>query len=227
MPRREHECIVIGQVIGRWTVIAAAPRQGYKRMWLCRCECGTVSNVRDDQLKSRTSGSCGCLYSDSLIKRLTTHDLSRSPEYRILHGIIQRCCNPSCKLYARYGAKGIRVCQRWQESWIWFLVDVGPRPGPEYSIDRYPDGSGDYEPGNVRWATIDEQARNRKSNRILEYNGESHILADWSRIVGIGEKTIQCRLDSGWSVEEALTLPPATARRAARVSSGALRVEAT
>lgn len=73
-----------------------------------------------------------------------------------------RCTNPKCQRYEIYGGRGIKVCDRWTASYEAFLADVGRRPGPEYSLDRYPDRDGNYEPGNVRWATRSEQMLNRR-----------------------------------------------------------------
>ncbi len=104
-------------------------------------------------------------------------------EYRIWTNMKTRCTNPKATQYRWYGACGIRVCQRWSDSFKNFLADVGLRPGPEYTLDRIV-SSGHYEPGNVRWATKREQAANRKSNTVIEHNGERRILADWLRFYG-------------------------------------------
>ena len=85
-----------------------------------------------------------------------------TPEYAVWKMLKQRCLNPRARKYPDYGARGITVCERWRDSFVAFLADVGPRPGPGYSIDRFPDNDGNYEPGNVRWATAKEQAANRR-----------------------------------------------------------------
>jgi hypothetical protein len=74
-----------------------------------------------------------------------------------------RCYNPAAQSYQYYGALGVTVCERWRSDFAAFLHDMGPRPGPGYSIDRFPNNSGNYEPGNCRWATAKEQARNRRA----------------------------------------------------------------
>ncbi len=87
-----------------------------------------------------------------------------SPEYRSWYGMRRRCSNPNTMDYPRYGGRGIRVAPQWVK-FETFLADVGPRPGPGYSLDRI-DNDGDYEPGNVRWATHSEQRRNSSGSKL-------------------------------------------------------------
>jgi len=129
-----------------------------------------------------------------------------SPEYKSWSGIIQRCCNPKSPAYNRYGGRGIKVCPEWRDSFQKFLKHVGCRPTPTHSIDRI-DNNGNYEPGNVRWATIKEQAQNKRTNQKVTYNGETLCVSEWSRRLGIGGKVIGNRLNKGWSAKDALTTP--------------------
>jgi hypothetical protein len=117
-----------------------------------------------------------------------------------------RCYTPSASHYAEYGGRGITVCDAWRASFIAFLADVGPRPTPEHSIDRR-DVDGNYEPGNVRWATRDEQHRNQRSNRYLEIDGERLILTDWAKRSPVSAVAIMRRLDAGWSDRDAVFAP--------------------
>jgi hypothetical protein len=129
------------------------------------------------------------------------------PEWGSFNGMMSRCLNPNDKGYRRYGGRGITVCERWRVGGFWvFLADMGARPSPQHTIDRYPDNDGNYEPGNCRWATPKQQGRNRRSNRVIEFRGERRTVAEWSEVVGISRVTLLSRLDQlGWSVEEALT----------------------
>ena len=89
------------------------------------------------------------------------HGLSNSPEYRIWAGMKSRCYNPKHESFRHYGARGIKVCDRWLHDFLAFLQDVGSRPSPNHSLDRI-ENDGNYEPGNVRWATPAEQLINRR-----------------------------------------------------------------
>lgn len=116
-----------------------------------------------------------------------------------------RCYNPKNIRYANYGARGIKVCDEWIHSFSTFLSDVGKRPSPNHSIDRI-NNDGDYELGNIRWATRKEQALNRSSNRFLTYEGKTKHLGIWAEELGIKRTTLTQRLNAyGWSIEKALT----------------------
>lgn len=119
--------------------------------------------------------------------------LTERPEYNIWCAMRERCSNPNNKGYKYYGARGIKVDQEWQGSFETFFRDVGPRPSPQHSIDRI-NNNGNYEPGNVRWATVYEQAQNKRSNRLVTINGETRCVAEWARIAGLKEGTVYYRL---------------------------------
>lgn len=196
-----------GQRFGRLVVlgfVGQAPSTQAK--WLCKCDCGNYHVVVRGTLVGGYSRSCGCLIVDVLNKRNTTHGMSHVAGYKLWRAMIDRCERPAELHYDRYGGRGITVCERWRNSLECFLEDMGPRPGPEYTIDRIDNDLG-YFPENCRWATRREQSRNTSRNRILEWGGESMTLVEWSEKVGIHDVTIHWRLSSGWSVEEALTTP--------------------
>jgi hypothetical protein len=122
--------------------------------------------------------------------------------------MIYRCHNPNHVGYPKYGGRGVAVCARWRNSFDSFLVDVGQRPSPKHTLDRFPDQNGNYEPGNVRWATTVEQARNKGDNKVVEFRGRKQSLAAWADELGFNYFTLWSRIEkSGWSVERAFTTP--------------------
>lgn len=132
--------------------------------------------------------------------------------YRRWQHMIQRCHNPNDKDYARYGAKGVYVCDRWrfgdgnESGFTLFMQDAGSYARRHLTIDRI-DNSRGYEPGNIRWATAKEQANNRSSTKFLTIDGDTRPLSEWCRMYGIGPKTILYRLKQGMGHAEAITKP--------------------
>jgi hypothetical protein len=133
-----------------------------------------------------------------------------STEYHTWCSIKDRCLNKGCKYYHKYGGRGITMYDGWVKSFEDFFEYVGKKPTPKHSIDRYPNNDGNYEPGNVRWATNKEQMRNTRSTHFLEYDGLKMCVLDWAAKTGIGRTTINERLRRGWSLEKTLTVKPKT-----------------
>lgn len=150
-----------GKRFGRWTVLKRdenkTTRDSY---WLCQCSCGTTRSVVRQYLQDGTSQSCGCLRAELL----TSHGMYKSPEYTAWYSLIQRCTNQNNPRYPSYGGRGIEVCERWQNSFIDFYDDMGPRPSKNHSIDRI-NNDGNYEPSNCRWTTRKVQQNNRRNSR--------------------------------------------------------------
>lgn len=139
--------------------------------------------------------------------RRTYHGGSKTPEYRLWAGMKERCLNSKSKAWANYGGRGIRICERWANSFSAFIEDIGYRPSPNHTIDRV-NNDGNYEPGNVRWATPKEQARNRRDNRLITIDGVTKCAIDWARERGIPTGTVFGLLCTGHAVEFALTPLP-------------------
>lgn len=176
-------------------------------VWLCQCDCGKTIETRSCNLLSGDTTSCGCFKNEVIRQRNQTHGKSNTPMYKIWRLMIQRCEQPSASPYAYYGGRGIKVCDRWRNSFEAFLADMGERPSRRHSIDRI-DPNGNYEPSNCRWATHFEQMKNTRRTRLLTANGETLHMQEWCRRTGINQRTLWDRLASGWSEQEALTTPP-------------------
>ena len=162
--------------------------------------CGTIFFVTKKRVRTYCSRKC------FLLKTTTHGEPDSSPEYMAWIGMKDRCMNPKNKRYSFYGGRGITVCEAWQMSFSQFLSDMGRRPSSSHSLDRINNALG-YSPGNVRWATKVEQARNKRSNHLLSFNNITQCLSAWAEETGIRANTIKERLNIGWSVEDALTRP--------------------
>lgn len=139
-------------------------------------------------------------------RTVTKHGHSYTSEYRVWQTMRLRCHDPKHAAYANYGGRGITVCDRWLNSLENFLADMGPKPTPEHEIDRIDNDKG-YCKENCRWVTRKENSRNRRSNRMLEYLGETKTLTEWCEQFDIPRDTVSKRLDAEWSVADALTTP--------------------
>lgn len=155
---------LVGRVFGELTVTSLTVSSGTKRKWLCRCSCGKRTSVVGSNLTTGNTRSCGHVRSEVTKARSIRHGMTRTAEYRAWLQLIQRCTVPQNPKYPSYGGRGIRVCDRWRNSFEAFLSDMGKRPSPDLSIDRI-NNDGNYEPGNCRWATRSQQARNTRRQK--------------------------------------------------------------
>ncbi len=147
--------------------------------------------------------------SETLLDRLgrpMKHGRTKTPEYRAWQDMKTRCLKTNTPNYHRYGGRGISICERWLNSFEAFLSDIGERPSKQHSLDRI-DNNGNYEPGNCRWATRELQNRNKATIRLITFGDKTLSLGEWAREIGVGQKTLEYRLNSGWTIEESLTLP--------------------
>lgn len=196
-----------GRRFRRLTVVHyAGKKYGSYGAWFCRCDCGKEVTVLATSLVHGLTKSCGCLDRDALVERNTKHGLANSPENKIWQNMRNRCSNPNNRSYKFYGAKGIKVCARWDD-FLLFLSDMGPMPSPKHSIDRK-DNNGDYCPENCRWASRTEQANNKRTNLVVEIGGVRKTLADWCRDLSLRYAPVIMRLRAGFTPEEAFELVP-------------------
>lgn len=184
-----------GQRFGRLVVI----RRDHDSTWMCQCDCGKISFVITSNLRKGNSKSCGCARDEARTK----HGLCDTPEYKIWQGMRSRCNSRNDGAYRNYGGRGISVCPEWDD-FIIFLKEMGTRPGPGYELDRIDNEKG-YSKGNCHWTTSQINENNRRNNRRVEYRGKTQTIAEWAAQYGFNYRTLNNRINRGWSVERALT----------------------
>lgn len=202
---------LINQQFQRLTVIAFAEisASGQTR-WLCKCQCGKQKIVSASKLKNGNTSSCGCLRIEVTRIRNLKHGQAtkklHTSEYNIWIGIHTRCKKTTHPYYKDYGGRGITVCKRW-DSFENFFADMGKKPLPKLSIDRIDNDKG-YSPENCKWASFKQQARNRRGNRVVTFEGVTACLAEHCERLNLSVKyeQIRVRLAKGWSVKEAFSI---------------------
>lgn len=209
--RNKHD--LCGKVFGRLVVLSYVG----KRYWDCRCACGTRRKVHGSNLKSGATRSCGCLARELTSKVNSTHGYTAGyrpkSEYSTWTAMIARCHRETWINYADYGGRGVTVCDRWRfgedqaTGFECFIADMGAKPSKSHTLERI-DGAREYCPDNCRWATRKEQARNRRSNRVVPYKGQHLLLSDALTASGISESGFYARVKNGWTEQEALETPP-------------------
>jgi hypothetical protein len=194
---------------GAWTVICRGPTTTHIQWW-CQCmRCGTIHLVLGMHLRRGSSRSCGCANRDRMrqgLLRNFIHGMTGTTEYTIWLHMKQRCLNPKAPDYHNYGGRGITICPRWQDSFEAFFADMGPRPSPQYTMERVRNMDG-YSPDNCVWGTAVDQGRNRRTNHMLTLHGDTLCITEWAHRTGIHKATLRSRKLRQWSDEEALTTP--------------------
>lgn len=181
--------------------------EDHNSCWECACDCGNTVTVKRHYLMRKLKRSCGCVVKEQ-IESITTHGHATggklTSEYATWMTMKARCGNPKSKSYPSYGGRGIKVCERWKDSFENFFSDMGAKPSRSHSIHRV-DNDGDYTPDNCVWATGVEQGLNKRNNVLITAFGESLPVSEWSRRTGIGYQTLHGRLRRGWSHEKIVT----------------------
>lgn len=199
------EKVKIGDRFGRFTIEGTVKRN-HRTLYVCRCDCGNVSFAMKRDLLLGKTRSCGCLKNELFKERITTHEMSDSKTYHSWCAMKERCNNKNSHAYPLYGGRGIKICERWENSFKNFISDMGICPDG-CSIDRI-DPNGDYSPNNCRWATYKEQGRNTRRNVFINYKGEDKTIAEVAEILNINYRTLYYRIFAyGWPVEKAINTP--------------------
>lgn len=216
---RTKECLtedLTGQRFGMLTVIEKVENKNGRVTWKCKCDCGGIRISNANNIKSGKVKSCGCMVKNNRIPDYAIHPykhkMSKTRIYRIWANMRNRCEDKNSQEYSLYGGRGIRVCDEWlgehgSENFIKWAYENGYDenvPYGECTIDRI-DVNGNYEPSNCKWSTAKEQANNRRTNLVYEYNGKKKTLMQWCELYNKKYYLVRQRIRrDGWSFERAL-----------------------
>lgn len=201
-----------GMEFGRLKVLELSGKNNQGRLvWLCQCSCGNVKKISGHRLTQGTK-SCGCLQKEIASRKLKTHGMSETMGrhnrlYRIWMHMRERCNDPKNNRFELYGGRGISVCEQWKsfESFYEWAIQNGY--DEKLTLDRI-DVNGSYSPENCRWVTYKQQSNNKRNNKNITVDGETHTIAEWAKISGIKYQTLYRRIVIlKWDVKEAITIP--------------------
>lgn len=193
-----------GMTFGELTVLLLSfDEPGKKKKWLCRCSCGNECVVSGSNLVSGHTKRCSACGYKVTAQKVTTHGHTGTKLYQTWNTMKNRCNNPNVKSYSDYGARGIRVCDEWDNSarFIEWALKSGYKEGME--IDRI-DTDGDYCPENCRWVSRLENANNKRNNKFITHDGMTKTLAEWSRYYDVNYKSLSRNILKGYSLIEAV-----------------------
>lgn len=203
---------LVGMKYGRLSVMERVENDKNGRVrWKCECECGNQTIVRANALRQGHIVSCGCYCRE----KHTTHGGFSTRLYPIWRSMLDRCYCENHRAYKAYGDRGIKVCDEWKDFEKfreWAVSNGYDETAPKWkcTLDRI-DVNSDYEPSNCRWVDMKVQGRNKRNNRLLEYNGERHTLSEWAEILDIGYQTLYARITRyGWNGNKVLSEPVET-----------------
>lgn len=195
---------LVGMKFNRLTVQYLKGKKHGRAYWICRCNCGGRIELPTHRIidKKNPTRSCGCFRKENTGNMFRTHGCTNDDTYAIWCKIKERCLNKKSTFYLNYGGRSIKLCKRWH-SFENFKEDMGDRPYPTATIDRI-DNNGNYEPLNCRWATMKQQANNKRNNVILEFNGISKNISQWAEYLGLKRGTLNSRIIRKWELRHAL-----------------------
>lgn len=196
---------IAGVRFGRLTAVKidryyAKPCGRKSEIWLCKCDCGNEKLVKKPNLLSGDTKSCGCYYKET--PKHQTHNKTHTRVFKIWQKIKERCLSQNANNYKLYGGRGITICKDWENNFMNFYnwaIKNGYKDN--LSIDRI-DVNGNYNPDNCRWTTAKEQARNRRSNRLITIKNKTHLLADWLELTNVSKSTFYRKLKVGLTPQE-------------------------
>lgn len=184
--------------------------------WKCRCECGNELFVSSAALRSGNTKSCGCYKNETVAKRMTKHGEYKTRLYGIWRDMLSRANGDNdhdSRLWKEYRGRGITVCDEWKEYESFASWAKSNGYADNLSIDRI-DVNGNYEPNNCRWATMKQQANNKRTSRFVNINGEIKTVTEWCEIFGVNRMTAFARIDRlGWDPVDAVMKPPRAKRK--------------
>jgi hypothetical protein len=196
MPRSYDGC--------RFGSIVILYKEPGKYFWHYKCDCGTLGRVYTGQIgKLKRCKQC---YLKTIGESRKTHGMHGTRVYRIWQNMKKRCLSTRDPSYAYYGGRGVTVCDKWMR-FEGFYSDMGEPPSSNHQLDRI-DNAGNYEPSNTRWVSAGQNCRNRRSNRLIEWNGEIRSVVEWSESLGIAHGVLRQRLYRGWTIERSFTETP-------------------
>lgn len=193
-PLKRGETLV-SRIYSRWTVELELESKGYEKFYLCRCECGKTGRVSRNNLLQGISKSCGCLRTEMIVARSTTHGGYHDPEHRVWATMLNRCSNEKYREYRYYGGKGVKVSDEWK-LYENFKKDMGDRPTPKHQIDRKDSNLG-YSKENCHWVTALDNNRNRSTTVFVEYGDKRITLKELSEITGVPYHALFYRYQAG------------------------------
>lgn len=207
-----HEDLA-GKRYGKLTVVSFIPpnqRENKNRSWLCRCDCGNMTQVNVTHLKTGHTTSCGCAVVEHIASVNRKYEFVSKRLYAVYKSMMNRCYNLKAHEYKNYGGRGITVCEEWRGEYgydafsKWALnssdYDINADRG-QCTLDRIDIDKG-YSPDNCRWITNKAQQNNKRTNRLLEYGGETHNVTEWAHILGFTEAKMRYHVSMGRSIQE-------------------------
>jgi hypothetical protein len=190
----------VGDKFGKLTIVGEPISMNWILYYPCKCECGGEKHIRSQALREGRTISCGCHQKKRASEASKKHGMSHTTVHNRWMGMIGRCTNPRNHAYKDYGERGIKVCDRWLK-FENFYADMGEPPTEQHSLDRI-DNNGDYNPENCRWATKAEQANNRRSSKLITFQGITMTQREWEKFLNVPEKRIHEWLKKGKTMED-------------------------